>query len=93
MKLTDSALAQFKQVLKENENPASGVRFFTVKGCCSPLLQMEVSPLPKKGDVVLKIGEVDFFLTQEADKILTPLTIDFSDGSFHSAETDELSNK
>jgi len=84
MKLTDNALAQFKQIIKENENPASGIRFFTVKGCCSPLLQMDVTPSPKEGDVVVKMGEVDFFFTPDADKILSPLTIDYSDGNFHS---------
>jgi len=84
MKLTDNALAQFKQTIKEKENPASGIRFFTVMGCCSTLLQMEVAPSPKEGDVVVKIGEVDFFFTPDADKILSPLTIDYSDGNFHS---------
>ena len=84
MKLTDSALAQFNQLVEESRNPQSGIRFFTEQGCCSPLLQMEVEPSPKEGDVVVKMGEVDFFLTPDADKILSPLTIDYSDGNFHS---------
>jgi len=84
MKFTDRALAQLKKVLEESDNLQSGIRFFTEQGCCSPLLQMEVAPSPKKGDVVVKMGEVDFFLTPDADKILSPITIDYSDGNFHS---------
>lgn len=91
MKLTDSALAQFNQLVEESRNPQSGIRFFTEQGCCSPLLQMEVAPSPKKGDMVEKMGEIDFFITPEADKILSTLKIDYSDGSFRS-EKIELKN-
>ena len=84
MKLTDNALTQFKKMLEESDNLQSGIRFFTVPGCCSPSLQMDVAPSPKEGDVVVKMGEVDFFFTPDADKILSPLTIDYSDGIFHS---------
>jgi len=84
MKLTDSALAQFKQVIEESGNLRSGIRFLTVPGCCSPVLKMEITDAPQSGDVVVKMGEVDFFFTPDADKILSPLTIDYSEGNFHS---------
>lgn len=84
MKLTDNALAQFKQMVEESGNLLSGIRFFTVQGCCSPRLQMDVAPSAQEGDVLIKMGEVDFFVTPDADKILSTLTIDYSDGSFHS---------
>lgn len=83
MKLTESALTQFKQ-MTEGREIQSGIRFFTVQGCCSPRLQMDVAPAPKEGDVVVKLGEVDFFVTPDADKILSTLKIDYSDGSFRS---------
>lgn len=86
MKLTDNALAQFKNVVEESGNPLAGIRFFTVQGCCSPLLQMDVAPAPKEGDVVVKMGDVDFFVTPDADKILTDLNIDFSEGKFRSTK-------
>jgi Fe-S cluster assembly iron-binding protein IscA len=86
MTLTDNALAQFKQLVEENENDGAGIRFFTVQGCCSPRLQMDVATSPKEGDVVVKMGEVDFFVTPDADKILSELRIDYNDGRFHSAK-------
>jgi len=91
MKLTDNALAQLKKVLEESNNLKSGIRFFTAQGCCSPLLQMEVALSPQEDDIVVKMGDVDFFVTPEADKILSTLKIDYSDGSFHS-EKIELKN-
>jgi Fe-S cluster assembly iron-binding protein IscA len=82
MKLTENALLQFKKMIEENENHSSGVRFFTFQGCCSPSLQMEIAPSPKENDVVVTMGDVDFFVTPDADNILSTLTIDFSDGTF-----------
>ena len=86
MKLTENALTQFKNMIEEKGNLQSGIRFFTVQGCCSPRLQMDVAPAPKEGDVVVKMGDVDFFVTPGADKILSELRIDYSDGRFHSAK-------
>lgn len=86
MKLTESALAQFKKMVESSGTFQSGIRFFTVQGCCSPRLQMDVAPSPKEGDVVVKLGEVDFFITPDADKILSTLKIDYSDGSFRSVK-------
>jgi len=84
MNLTENALAQFKKMIEEGENPKFGIRFFTAQGCCSPILQLEMVPSPQEGDLVVKIGEVDFFFTPEADSILSELTIDYSNGTFHS---------
>lgn len=84
MKFTENALVQFKHQIEENENLQSGIRFFTVQGCCSLRLQMDVAPSPKTGETVIKMGDVDFFVTPDAEKILSTLTIDYSDGSFRS---------
>lgn len=86
MKLTENALAQFKQMIEEKGNLQSGIRFFTLQGCCSPRLQMDVATSPKEGDVVVTMGDVDFFVTPDADNILANLTIDYSDGSFRSTK-------
>ena len=59
MKFTESALTQLKKLISESENPKSGIRFFTVVGCCSPQLQMGVASSPQEGDIAVKIGEVD----------------------------------
>lgn len=93
MKLTNSALAQYKKMIEESGNQ-SGVRFFTVQGCCSPRLQMEITPSSKEGDIVEKIGDVDFFVTPDADEILSKITIDYSDDGFRTVQTmDDSSNK
>ena len=86
MKLTDNALLQFKQMIEESKTPKSGIRFFTTQGCCSPMLHMEVAENPEADDMVVKTDEVDIFVTPDADKILSSLTIDYSDGSFRSTK-------
>lgn len=82
MKLTDNALAQFKHMIEEKGNLQSGIRFFTVQGCCIPRLQMDVAPSPKEGDVMVNMGDVDFYVSPDADKILANLNIDFNDRRF-----------
>lgn len=82
MNFTENALSQFKQLIENNGTPGSGIRFSTAQGCCSPSLQMDIAPSPEQSDVVTKTGEVNFYVTPEADKILSAITIDFSDGSF-----------
>lgn len=71
-------------MIEKSGNLQSGIRFYTVQGCCSPRLQMGMERSPQEGDVVEKMGDVDFFVTPGANSILSTLTIDYSDGSFHS---------
>lgn len=82
MKFTESALNEFKKIIENSENPKSGIRFYTTQGCCSPTLQMEVSENPTKDDIVINIENIDFFVTTQADEILSKVNLDFSDGSF-----------
>ncbi|MDK2909571.1 MAG: hypothetical protein PWR20_1138 [Bacteroidales bacterium] len=95
MKLTENALNQFKKLIDESENPKSGIRFFTVQGCCSPVLQMCIEEKPGKDDLVIQIGEIDFFLTVEAHNILSDITLDYYRDSFRmvSPTTDTQTKK
>ena len=86
MKLTDSALLQFKKLMDESENPKSGIRFFTVQGCCSPSLQMDIAENPGAGDLIVTMGEVDFFITPEADKMLSEITLDYNQDGFRTVK-------
>lgn len=86
MKVTENALTEFKKLLDDNEKPVSAIRFFTTQGCCSPILQIEMVDSPSAGDLVVTIGEMDFFLTPDADKILSGITIDFTEGEFRSVK-------
>ena len=95
MTLTENAIRKFKEIITESGNrPArlehsggkAGVRFYTIPGCCSPLLKMEIADSPAKGDVVVEIGGVDFYISNEADNLLSGLSIDFSNGKFISVK-------
>ncbi|MBE9467061.1 MAG: hypothetical protein IMY72_01920 [Bacteroidetes bacterium] len=89
MKLSENALSEFKKMIDEGKQASSGIRFFTTQGCCSPMLQLEISQNPTTDDIVVKKGDVDFFITPEAEKILSEISIDFVDGSF---KTEKLNN-
>lgn len=84
MKFTDNALKQFQKIINESENPATAIRFYTSQGCCSPSLQMTVAENPSKEDTVIKMNDVDFFVTPEAEKILSKLTLDYGTEGFRS---------
>ncbi|MFP4369290.1 MAG: HesB/IscA family protein [Candidatus Kapaibacterium sp.] len=86
MNLTENAINQFKKLITESENPASGIRFYTVQGCCSPYLQMDVAKNPSPGDNVLQFEGLDIYITPEAKKILSEITIDYSDEGFRSVK-------
>jgi Fe-S cluster assembly iron-binding protein IscA len=82
MKVTESALKQFKQSIDQNETPGSGIRLFTSQGCCGPSIQMSVVVNPGAGDKILTFGDVDFFVEPQAEQKLTDISIDYRDDSF-----------
>lgn len=87
MKFTDNALNQFKKIINESENPATAIRFYTSQGCCSPSLQMTVSENPSPGDSAIQMGDVNIFITPEADRILADITLDYTEDGFRSVKT------
>lgn len=87
MKFTENALTQFKKLIDESENPKSGIRFFTVQGCCSPSLQMGIEENPSPDDSVIQISGVNIFFTPDAENILSNITIDYTEDGFHSVKT------
>lgn len=86
MKFTDNALKQFKKLIDETENPKAGIRFYTTQGCCSPTLQMDVANNPTQGDNVVQIGDILIFITPEAEKILSEITLDYTEDGFRSVK-------
>ena len=87
MQFTNQALIQFKKLIIDSEEVTAGIRFFTTPGCCTPLLQMEISKNPIAGDIVVETGGVTFYVTPEADNILSDITIDFSGENFTSRKS------
>lgn len=92
MNFTENALKQFKKQISENETPTSGIRFYTTQGCCSPSLQMNITKNQSPGDKVLQFDGLDIYITPEAEKILSEITIDYSDEGFRSVKTSNESS-
>ena len=86
MNFTENALNQFKKLIDESDNPKSGIRFFTVKGCCSPTLQMDVEENPAPDDSVIQMSGVDIFVTPDAEKILSNISIDYTEDGFRTVK-------
>ncbi|NWJ51234.1 MAG: hypothetical protein HXX14_10245 [Bacteroidetes bacterium] len=82
MKVTENAIAQFKNAIEQYNTLGCGVRLFTSSGCCSPALQMDIVNQVSVGDKILSINEVDFFVEPQADEMLSEVTIDFRENSF-----------
>ncbi len=86
MNFTDNALDQFKKLIGETENPKAGIRFYTVQGCCSPSLQMGVEETPNPDDSVIQMSGVDIFATADAEKLLSNITIDYTEDGFRTVK-------
>jgi iron-sulfur cluster assembly accessory protein len=82
MKVTEQALAQFKNAIHENDIPGSGIRLFVSAGCCGPTIQMNIEERLSAGDKVLVINGVNFFIESQAEQMLSNTTIDFRDDGF-----------
>lgn len=86
MNFTENALNQFKKQIAESENPKSGIRFYTVQGCCSPTLQMGVEESPAPDDSVIQMSGINIFVTPDAEKILSNITIDYTEDGFRTVK-------
>lgn len=93
MNFTDKALTQFKKLINESESPTSGIRFYTTQGCCSPSLQMDVAKNQSPSDKVLQFDGVDIYIAPEAEKMLSEITIDYSEEGFRSIKPTNESPK
>ena len=82
MKVTDNAAEQFKKEMKESETPVSGVRIFTMKGCCGPSIFMKPAEKADKCDFCININDVDFFIEPDANELIRTATIDYEKGSY-----------
>lgn len=87
MNFTENALIQFKKLIDETGKPKSGIRFYTKQGCCSPSLQMSIEENPSQGDSVIKISDVDIFVTPDAEQMLAGITLDYTQEGFSSVKT------
>jgi len=86
MKVTESALHQFREILDKNDQPNSGIRVNVVPGCCSPKIELNIQEHPAEGDVVVVFGDVDFYLEQHAVPVLDQIRINFGDNGLYFEE-------
>ncbi len=82
MKVTPSAIEELSKVLSQTENPQAGIRVFAQDGCCGPGLQMSVAENVPAGDKVVSVDNVNFFIEEKAEDMLTEVTIDFGPQGF-----------
>lgn len=82
MKISDDALEEMKRVVSNDEIKFSGIRFFTIQGCCSPGLQMEAVEKPGPDDKEIKFENLSVFIEPQAESLLTEVTIELGPNGF-----------
>lgn len=82
MKVTQKAIDAFGNILKEQGIPDSGIRIYTVQGCCSPSLQMTVTNQLEPDDNKMEVNGIAFFVDNLAKVMLEDLTIDYGINGF-----------
>ena len=82
MIVTEKAIEQFKNEIKRYDNPETGIRLFASSGCCGPAIQMDVVDHLSYGDTLVNINDVNFFIQQKVESMLSDIIIDFRDDSF-----------
>ncbi len=50
--------------------------------------RFKIAHSPVKGDVVVEIGGADFYVSNEADKLLGGISIDYLNGKFRTVKTE-----
>ncbi len=82
MKISDSAIKEFRKALKEADKNKT-IRISISAGCCGPSFTFNMVDKKEKEDV--KVGNDDFyiFVQKEAYELLKNFEIKFSDGQFY----------
>ena len=82
MNATSQALDELKKVLNSEENPLAGIRIFTQKGCCGPSLQMSIEEKISKGDKLITLDSINFYISPSAEEMIDEVTLDFGPNGF-----------
>jgi len=82
MHVTPKAIKELRKILDNSENPGSGIRIFTQQGCCGPGIQMALAGSASSGDKVISIENIDFFIENEAEKMLEEVQLEHGAGGF-----------
>ena len=82
MKITQKAIEELSKSLENGGNALSGIRIFSQQGCCGPGIQMVIADRASAGDKEIVIDNVNFFVDEEAGKMLEGVTVDFGSNGF-----------
>ena len=82
MKVTPKALEELAKALENGGSTLSGIRIFSQEGCCGPGIQMVIADKASEGDKVISIENVNFFVDEEAEKMLEGVTMDYGPNGF-----------
>lgn len=83
MKITEPASNELKTVLKNVDNPNSGIRIFATEGsCCGPSIQMDIAEKIGLGETAVNISGINFFIDNTLEEKLLTVTLNFNDGMF-----------
>ncbi len=81
-RVSNTAVEKFMEIMDPMEERPAGVRIFNAAGCCGSFVQMELAEGQKPDEVQINIQDVPFFVAPDFLPQLTPVTIDFAEGSF-----------
>ena len=77
--VTDSAVQQLQALVREQEDPAKGLRIFVEKGGCAGMQYGMTLDRPQEQDRVIESGGVKVIVDPESATFLEGVTIDYSD--------------
>jgi len=77
MEITNSAVEQFKKMLKDEGGKDSGIRIFVSGGgCCGTSFGIDISEKGEPDDKTITKDGVKIFVTQDTEEKLSGATID-----------------
>jgi iron-sulfur cluster assembly accessory protein len=77
--VTDSAIAQLETLVREQGDPAKGLRIYVENGGCAGMQYGMGMDHAKDGDEIVERGGVKVIIDAESARFLTGSTIDYAD--------------
>lgn len=82
MKVTEEAQKELKKALEHFNKQGAGIHIFKTQGCCGPSIHMDIATQVGKGETVISLGGIDFFISKDLLPQLENVTIEYSQNAF-----------
>lgn len=82
MKVSEDAQKELKKALDSFNKKGAGIHIFSTQGCCGPSIQMDITTQVGKGETVISLGGIDFFIPKDLLPQLENVTIEYSENGF-----------